>query len=238
MRAWIGSLVLALALVGCGQPPSSTRDIPGAPAQNRTAQPLRTVSRMVVPPFTVDKDGRQGDPVNLLIVATEQQMVAAFKMSGWLGADPITPRNAAKMVKAAIFRTPYPTSPMSDLFLFGRRQDYSFQKNSANVHKRDHLRVWRSRYVDRYGRPMWCIAATRDVAIKFLPDDGLMPTHQISPDIDAERQLVVDDFLRTRMVALRYQIDSLGPNFRGINGTGDEYFTDGQVEVLELLLVS
>lgn len=249
--------VVSTALVGCGAAGSAAPQPtpnPDAPVQfNRvdptegfvktTASPAPTapkqfgapsLAKAAFPRFTRKAvSGNPGDPVNLLIAGTEEHLMHIFGSAGWVGADPITIKSAIKMGYAAISQNDYPTAPVSDLFLYARKQDLAFEKNSKKVYERDHLRCWKTPIVDRLNRPFWAVAASRDVAIKLVPGK-LETTHQISPDLDAERQLVVDDFLKSGHVTARYQLQALSPDFHGMNGDMDEYFTDGQVEVLEL----
>lgn len=219
----------AMALTGTVGLPSSYR--PGMEIPGMDGVP--TLRKVNFPKFTRTESGKASDPVNLMVAGTEAQIRDVFTRNGWVGADPIGPVSVAKMIKAALTRGHYPTAPMSVLKLYNRVQDMNWQKNQVGVIARDHLRVWKTPLRDGNGRPFWAIAATKDVAIKFGPEDKL-PTHQISPDIDAEREMVVKDFQRTGLVAMRYALQSLPPDYRGKNGGDDEYFTDGQVVVLEL----
>ena len=120
---------------------------------------------------------------------------------------------------------------MSNLYMFGRRQDYCFQKNNHGFNDRDHLRVWRTAYRDGRGLPWWAVAATRDVGIELA--DGL-PTHRIGDDVDAERELVLRDLLKTGQVTRNYRIMALECGYFGTNGGHDPYYTDGEVVVLDL----
>lgn len=248
-RAVVGCL-LALLLVGCGREgaPASIPSAPGAravvglpgaytpgwPFGGRNNTP--SITRASFPVFTRTGAGAKSDPINVLVAASERQLRHVFAVSGWLPADPVTPATIARTIHAGLTRGEYPTSPMSDLLLYNRKQDMSYQKNAVSVLARDHLRVWRTPLTDRHARPFWAIAATKDVALRMGPSDRL-PTHQISPDLDAERQLVVDDFSATGHVALRHALQVLPRGYKGTNGPGDEYYTDGRVEVLELVLL-
>lgn len=245
----LATLVAAgLALTGCGKAPATAAGLtishgasttvgipanyqPGVPVAGAAGTPsLRAVDW---PSFTHTAVGDQGDPVNLVVAGSERQVRRIFALEGWLPADKTNALTAAKMIKAALTDSPYPTAPMSDLYLYNRTQDMAMQKNGTSARDRDHLRVWKTPLLNQDGLPVWAIAATHDVAIKWAPGDAL-PTHEISPDVDAERSLVVADFLKSREVVLRYQLQQLSANFHGVNGGGDEIFSDGKVECLEL----
>jgi hypothetical protein len=244
-------LTAATLLAGCGKAPATSAPLrstlaaqgqngqvglpgnyrPGVEYPGMDGVPsLRSAN---FPKFTHTDTGKQSDPVNMMVAGTEQQIKDVFTRNGWVGADAPTPVAIAKLLKVALAGGSYPTSPMSVLKLYNRVQDMNWQTNQIGVRARDHLRVWKTPLRDSQGRFFWAIAATKDVAIKFGPGDKL-PTHQISPDIDAEREMVVKHFYRAGVVAMRYSIQSLPENYRGKNGGDDEFFTDGKVEVLEL----
>lgn len=249
----LAAAALATILVGCGKAPASMApmaalgqanagQVIGLPANyqvgqapaNMPGQP--TLTRVTWPTITRTKDGKASDPVNLLVAGTENQVRHVFGAEGWVEADKLNLWNAIKTIKGTIMDTAYPTSPMSDLYLYNRVEDIALQKNATTVRKRDHLRIWQTPIKDRLGRPFWAIAATRDIAVKLAPGD-LLPTHEIEPSIDNERQYVVDDFLKSGQVRLRYQLQALPPNFHSVNGGGDEIFSDGKTEILELAVI-
>lgn len=243
MRWFVVPLVFASALFGCGRQDWGALQVPVLPGRlgAREASPIPgmvpTFEAVQWPTHSQTLRGRPADPINIVVVGSERHMRHVFAITGWVTADPITPITSARMVKAALTGGQYPTSPISPLMLYGKQQLLGYQKNAIGVKARDHLRVWRTPLADAIGRPVWAIGATKDVAIKWGPSDRL-PTHQVAPDIDSERELVVNDFLRSGHVALRYQIQSLTSPFHGVNGTDDQYFTDGKVEVLELSRVN
>ena len=48
---------------------------------------LRVLQHGRVPSYTLTGDGLPGDPVNLVLTGTLQQLNAAFKLAGWSQAD-------------------------------------------------------------------------------------------------------------------------------------------------------
>ena len=84
-----------------------------------------------------------GDPVNLVLTGTLQQLNAAFELAGWSQADQLCLASSWRMIRAFVFNSPYPTAPFSTLYLFGRGQDVGFQKPIDNSpRKRHHIRFW------------------------------------------------------------------------------------------------
>ena len=104
---------------------------------------LKILQRKRVPSFTITGDGLPGDPVNLVLIGTLQQLQSAFANVGWSEADRLGLVSSWRMVRAFIFNSTYPTAPFSTLYLFGRGQDIGFQKAIDNSpRKRHHIRFW------------------------------------------------------------------------------------------------
>src|SRR5262249_56809048 len=84
---------------------------------------LKILQRKRVPRYTITGDGLPGDPVNLVLIGTLEQLHAAFATAGWSKADRLGLKSSWNMVRAFILNLPYPTAPFSTLYLFGPRQD-------------------------------------------------------------------------------------------------------------------
>jgi hypothetical protein len=89
---------------------------------------LKILRRGRVPRYTMTADGLPGDPVNVVLTGTLQQLQLAFSAAGWSGADRLNLPSSWRMVRAFLLNTPYPRAPFSTLYLFGREQDIGFQK--------------------------------------------------------------------------------------------------------------
>src|SRR6187455_743059 len=104
---------------------------------------LKILQRKLVPSYTITGDGLPGDPVNLVLIGTLQQLRAAFATLGWSEADRLGVASSWRMIRAFVFNRPYPTAPFSTLYLFGRGQDIGFQKAIDNSpRRRHHIRFW------------------------------------------------------------------------------------------------
>jgi hypothetical protein len=68
---------------------------------------LKLLRRKRIPRFTITGDGLPGDPVNLVLTGTRQQLQAAFEAAGWSGADPLGLASSWGMIRAFV----YPDSP-------------------------------------------------------------------------------------------------------------------------------
>ena len=104
---------------------------------------LKILQRRHVPRFTITGDGLPGDPVNLVLTGTLQQLRSAFETAGWSEADRLGLSSSWRMIGAFVLNSPYPTAPFSTLYLFGRGQDIGFQKAiDDSPRKRHHIRFW------------------------------------------------------------------------------------------------
>jgi hypothetical protein len=72
------------------------------------------------PKTTLTQDGHSGDPLNLALVRTRGEVVAAMVAAGWDPVDPTTWRSSLRIHPGVLGRRPYPTAPVSNLYLWGR----------------------------------------------------------------------------------------------------------------------
>jgi hypothetical protein len=200
---------------------------------SRAGRRASVAAAEVIPPTNFTRDGQPSDPLNVRVIGTADQLSAAFVSAGWYRADEITFVTALRISLDAALGRKYSTAPVSDLYLFGRKQDFAFEKPGRNVRERDHVRFWRGEQPAADGRPVWIGGATRDTKVELSKSNHL-PTHGIAPDVDAERTLIADDLIRTGwVVAERTVPDFPGPT-QTHNATGDNYHTDGQAILLTL----
>lgn len=175
--------------------------------------------------------GIPGDPINVALVGTDAEIVAAFMAAGWHPAQPITLPSGLGIVESVLLQRPDPTAPVSNLYLWGRHQDLAFEQEvGSSARARHHVRFWRS---DAFGdgtRPLWLGAATFDRGVGMSHRTGQI-THHIAPDLDAERDKLMADLAEAGRLTTTYQVSGIGPTVNGRNGGGDRYFTDGEITV-------
>jgi hypothetical protein len=188
-----------------------------------------------LPRITRTGHGLPGDPVNLALVGTEEDVVRDMVNSGWHPADRTTLRTALRIGTSTLFNRPYLTAPVSNLYLWGRRQDLAFERAAArSPRKRHHVRFWQSERSDpKEDRPVWVGAATFDRSVGVSRYTGQV-THHIDADVDGERDLVLRDLYKSGRLERGYKVPGFGKPTRGRNGGGDRYFTDGMVAVAVL----
>lgn len=183
------------------------------------------------PRHTTTAQGRQGDAVNVAFIGSEEELHRALHAAGWFAADPITLRTSIRIAADVVLRKPYDHAPVSDLYLWGRKQDAAFEQPVGDSPKqRHHVRFWRSAEIDRNGEPLWLGAATYDERVEISRTTGGI-THKISPDIDRERNKLVSDAIRAAALDGYYWVDQFHRQPEGLNGGGDPYFTDRRLAV-------
>jgi LssY C-terminus len=211
---------------------------------------VKILLRRRVPRFTITGDGLPGDPVNLVLTGTRQQLHAAFKLAGWSEADPLCLASSWRMVRAFVFNSPYSTAPFSTLYLFGRGQDVGFQKSIDNSpRKRHHVRFWalslahaeanlgKASFWRNTDRPPdgacvhWVGAGTKDTGIS-LTRLTFQITHATDSDTNAERDYVIDE-LTTRGVISDINSYKAGQHLASEHV--NHYVTDGEVTAARLV---
>jgi hypothetical protein len=181
---------------------------------------------------TRTSDGRPGDPLNVGIVGTQENLVSAMHAAGWFPANPITLETSVGIVDSVVLDRPDEDAPVSPLFYLGRREDLAFEKPvGTSADRRQHVRFWQAG--ERDGAPLWLGSVTFDRGVGFSHYTGAV-THDIAPDIDAARDELVADLDHTGQVARTNSIEGVGPTTDGRNGEGDRYQTDGQAEIVTL----
>src|SRR5258707_2572264 len=200
---------------------------------SRQARQAAAVSEHGTLLLTYDHAGRPGDPLTIEILASAGQVGAAFAVVGWYGADEIDLLTSLRIIVDSLLKRKSSTAPVSNLYLYGRKEDLAFERPGSNVRQRDHIRLWSTGQQGEDHRPIWLGGATEDIKIELAKSNHL-PTHGISPDLDAERNLIVTELTLTGYVIEETTRPGLGKETHGLNGSGDPYFTYGQVTVLVL----
>jgi hypothetical protein len=184
-----------------------------------------------VPGITQAADGIPGDPLNVALVGTEAQVKRIMVAAKWYPADPLTLRSCLEIAEASVLKRPYDDAPVSNLFLFGRKEDLAFEQPvGMDPRQRHHVRFWRAPKADPDGRPFWVGSATYDTRVGFSHTTGQI-THHIGADVDAERDHVLASLEKTGELQETYAIDDFHEIRQGRNGGGDPWHTDGRLLV-------
>jgi hypothetical protein len=155
--------------------------------------------------------------------------------AGWHPADALSLASSIRIAVDTVFDKPDPGAPVSNLYLYGRKEDLAFEKPVGHSpRERHHVRFWRSDQMDD-GRAMWMGAATHDIGVELSRTTGEV-THRISPDVDAERDQLLADLAKANRLQGTRWIDGFHQELNGRNGGGDPWHTDGRLPVASLVL--
>ncbi|WP_323503034.1 LssY C-terminal domain-containing protein [Cryobacterium sp. RTS3] len=201
----------------------------------------RILTQLYVPNYFIGRtrtsDGLLGDPVNLAITGSAEQLQQALAAAGWTRADDITPGTTWRMVSATLARRSYDEAPVSPLFLFDRMQDFAYQQEVAdNPAKRHHVRFWRCPdgwLLPGGTRVDWLAAGTFDRAVGFSLFT-LQITHKIDENTDIERDHIVESLLQAGSGARVDVIRDFASGYHARNGGGDTIQTDGDLPVIDV----
>jgi LssY C-terminus len=183
--------------------------------------------------LTHTANGLPGDPLNIALVGSEEDVIRALLAAGWRPANALSFRSSVRIVVDTVIDEPDPNAPVSNLYLFGRKEDHAFEKPIGNSpRERHHVRLWRSEKIDDQ-RPMWMGASTHDVGVELSRTTGQV-THRIAPDVDSERDLLLADLAKAKRLLGTRWIDGFHKELQGRNGGGDPWHTDGRLAVATL----
>jgi hypothetical protein len=210
---------------------------PASEIQNFTEEEQFKEALEKLPPCVTNRAGtKNGDPVNLVVVGTLEEILEAFTTAEWDETEAITLKTMMKMADSFLSKGSYDYSPVSPLYLYGRSQDIALQKARGTINERMHLRLWCSPM--RFnGKSVWVGQASRDIGVRFTTHAWNLMTHKIDPDIDESAIYVMTDLI------YRHRLNHYGvvaggiprtPENPGKNLTGDPYYTSGKRVVMVL----
>ena len=184
-----------------------------------------------LPPRVFNREGREGDMLNLVFVAQQEDLQAAFERAGWVKTDKWRPAFVWHLLRHGTHDTKL---PMARFYLFGRVQDFSYAlpDPDAIVSRRHHLRIWKTDYrLD--GTPIWVGAATHDVAIE-IAKRGRLIDHRIDPEVDTERDFIGANLKDTAAVSWQQYLYCVDPVFLAKTASGESYHSDSRILLLDL----
>lgn len=202
-----------------------------APVAWRTYEGAHHPAVAGAPKVTANGDGIPGDPLNVGLVGDRAQVVAAMLGAGWQAADLLSVRSSVAIAESVVLDRPDPTAPVSNLYVFGRKQDLAFEKEVGDsADRRHHVRWWQADGVDDEGRPLWVGGVSFDAGSGLSHRTGQI-THHIDPDLDRERDGLMADLQQAGWLVGLYDVPGVGPTQDGTNAGGDRYVTDGRMTV-------
>jgi len=207
-----------------------------------------------LPLYCTTPDGFASDPINIGLVGTRQQVLEAMDAAGWDLADEHSIANSIRQIVSTLTGRPYPTAPMSRLYLFGRKQDLGFEVQiSGSLGRRHHVRFWAAdlelasqhqhhvHFWHRFYRPsrhtpeaqLWVGAASKDIGFAPIRHNAQL-THMIDPNTSSDRRLIVRDLRKAGRVTSTRNLKVDKPFSLKNRAWRGQLDSDGRITVCEL----
>jgi hypothetical protein len=232
-------------IVSDAKPSSAMTPASGATSTNAAPPTTLAVSRaaldgelqknlQALPRRVNDEFKNPGDMVNFVLIGSEKQVQDALAAADWHVADTSTPGAVAKAIMMATQKQDYLAMPMSQLYLFGRVQDFGYEMAEpyAMVASRHHFRIWKSTMTYN-GQPVWAGAGTHDIGFEKDQRNGKV-THKIDPAVDGERDHIGESLEQAGRVKMLTYFTPSDPVQESRNATGGGFHSDGRVLVIFL----
>jgi hypothetical protein len=186
------------------------------------------------PRITETGDGHPGDPLNVALIGSEDEVQAIMAAAKWYPANPLGLRSDLKIAADTVLKRPYDEAPVSTLLLFGRKEDLAFEQPVGDdPRQRNHVRFWKTPKKYKDGRTIWIGSASYDKRVGLSHTTGQI-THHIAGDVDTERDRLFADLEATHELSDMFKIPDFHTTLAGKNGGGDEWHTDGALWVGEI----
>lgn len=181
-----------------------------------------------------DQFNNQGDMVNFVLIGSQEQVQTSLEAANWRVADIDNKAAIMKAVLETYQKQDYLQMPMSQLYLFGRKQDFGYELAAAYsvVASRHHFRIWKAPTAWN-GQTLWAGAGTHDIGFEKDQRNGSV-THKIDPAVDGERDNIGQTLQQSGKVkSLSYYLPP-DPVQGAKNATGGGYRSDGRILVIVL----
>jgi len=196
----------------------------------------RRLTKLYLPDYYIGRartgEGLLSDPINVAFIGSKKDVINVMQKAGWVQADKMSTKTALKMVTHTLSRKSYPGAPVHSMYLFNKKQDFTFQQEiGGTTTKRHHIRFWKTPkgwYLPGGAKADWLAAATYDKKVG-LSLFTLQITHKINADIDTERDFVVNTIIKSNPGAKVEIKKKFSSAYHDINGGGDMIKTDGSM---------
>jgi len=187
------------------------------------------------PCCTSNADGDEfGDPLNLVLVGEPDDIVPAMVRRNWHTTEVIWSEALKRTIKSFLQGERYRYSPISPLYVYGRKQDIGWQKARSTINERNHMRFWLSPIRFR-GKKVFVGQISRDIGVKFTLKSPTISTHVIDPDVDEARRYFLEDLAYSQALSRFGFVKGVGVVTKEapkMNLVGDPFYTDGLRVVL------
>ncbi len=204
---------------------------------NYDFKPLFATLDKSLPYRVTDKPegGNPGDLVNFVIIGSQEQVTNALKAAGWIPADKTNTDAVVSALMATLQKNSYMAVPMSILYLFGRPQDYGYERTEPVMvaAQRNHFRIWKAP-ISTPQQTIWAGAGTHDIGIERDQRSANAITHKIDQDVDNERDFIGATLQQAGWVQAMDYMTRSNPIKETKTATGGSIKSDGRVLVIVL----
>jgi hypothetical protein len=188
------------------------------------------------PRITETSDHHPGDPLNVALVGSEDQIQQIMKAAKWYPAAALGLESDFRIGADVVLDRPDDHAPVSNLYLFGRKEDLAFEQPVGDSPRhRHHVRLWKLKSEkngdkEEDGPVEWIGSAVYDKGVGLSRTTGQI-THVTAENIDAERDYLFKCLAATNDLADEYAVPDFHKQRSGKNGGGDPWTTDGALYV-------
>src|SRR5262249_13053249 len=156
-----------------------------------------------------------------------------FTTAGWVKVDADVRGTVLHGLLESLSKESYLTMPMSQLYLFGRPQDYGWAHAEpiSVVASRNHLRIWKAPFQIN-GQTTWVGAPTQKTRFERKNRKNAI-THKIDPDIDLKKDYVEKPLSSTGLVTEVPHFTPDNPMKEAKTATGGSFHSNGAVLILK-----
>ena len=181
------------------------------------------------PGISFTADDHPGDPMNVVLIGSEADLKRTMLEAGWFVADSLGLKSDLRIAADTVLERPDEKAPVSNLFLWGRKEDLAFEQPVGDdPRQRHHVRFWKSAKLNDKLQPAWMGSATYDKRVGLSHTTGQI-THHIEADVDAERDHLFESVKKTGNLTDVQIIENFHKVCEGRNGGGDPWHTDGRL---------
>ena len=181
------------------------------------------------PKFALTSSDVATEPLNVGLLGSENELLRGVLAAGWNPADQATFQAGLRAARAELKSRDYPRSTLTDLYLFGRRQDLLLDKPAGKDGGRHVIRLWKSDELGMGSRTLWIGSAVLERTTPAA--GGGTASRKIASDRDAERDALINDLTRSLRLTETFQVTGAGPTVSGRTADGEAFFTDGELTV-------
>jgi len=184
-----------------------------------------------LPTHTETLLGKPQEPVSLIFVGSQAALEHTFDAAGWTEAQKLSFASVMEVVRVSLRHQADPAGPVTPSFLAEQPNTLAFnQPVGTTFEQRHHIRIWQTQVQTTDGQRLWLATASFDKGFE-LGSATFLPTHQIAPDIDNERDYVATSLQSKGTVQKTISTQLIPPEF-GHNLAGDVFFTYGKAIII------